>query len=66
MTLHLKINMDNSAFEERKRAETARILTKLAKDILAGHDPEKLRDFNGNTCGAIWFTDGIQTLHAID
>lgn len=57
MILHLKLNMDNAAFsEDNKRKEAYRILTKLARNIYDGHDPEKLKDINGNTCGEVWYT----------
>ena len=56
MTLHLKLNMDNAAFEDSKREETARILTKLAESIATGGHSEKLKDINGNTCGTIAYS----------
>lgn len=49
----LAIETSNSAFEDDKRGEIARILEKLADDIRRGKEPSKLIDYNGNTCGAV-------------
>jgi hypothetical protein len=56
MTLTVKLNMDNDAFDT-DMAEAGRILRRLADDLECGigSDPYdcnlKLRDINGNTVG---------------
>lgn len=51
----LAIETSNSAFEEDKRGEIARILEELADNIRRGKEPSKLVDYNGNVCGkVIW------------
>jgi hypothetical protein len=56
MTLQLTLEMDNAAFEcGNRRAEAARILSKMLADAFATSQPAKtegkLMDVNGNTVG---------------
>jgi hypothetical protein len=51
MTAEIKINMDNTAFENRPATELARILRALAKRVEAGQNYVPLMDFNGNKVG---------------
>ena len=57
MDVRIKINCDNAAFEEDTNGtEVARILRELA-DIYdraaLGEGMDRIRDFNGNTCGHV-------------
>lgn len=56
----IKVNLDNSAFEDAAGVELARILRKLAEDLETGFLPigneKSLRDSNGNRVGNIVFT----------
>lgn len=52
--LNLYIETGNEAFQDNEREEIARILRKLAKDILADTCNDTayfLKDINGNTVG---------------
>jgi hypothetical protein len=58
-TFKLFIEMDNEAFQESETREVARILRRIATELentrygINAYDREKLRDYNGNTVGAI-------------
>ncbi len=49
----LQISVKNSAFDDDKRGEIARILLELVNDIHNAKEPEFLYDINGNKCGKI-------------
>ncbi len=49
MTLTIKIDMDNAAFEDPD--EVHRILKKIRVDVSDPQWSQKLRDINGNTVG---------------
>lgn len=49
----ITIHTDGAAFDPDPRPEVARILRDLADRLEAGHDPEKLRDINGNAAGEV-------------
>jgi len=51
--IKITIKTGNSAFEDDKEYEIARILNKLAKDISLGKEPTKLMDINGNSVGKV-------------
>ena len=53
--LTIEIFNSGSAFDQDANAEAARILRELAARFDAGNPPEVLRDYNGNTCGAVYF-----------
>lgn len=55
----IKINMDNSAFEDNPAIELQRILSELANGLCIVHGgmEESLRDINGNKVGNIKITD---------
>jgi hypothetical protein len=53
MTITIKINTDNAAFED-KDAEVARIMAQVCREFYSyGPQPSRLRDSNGNTVGSI-------------
>lgn len=52
----ITINTTNDAFgdlPELANYELARIINKLAKDLIDNKRPEKLMDINGNTVGKV-------------
>ena len=52
----ITINTTNDAFgdiPELANYELARILNRLAKDLIDGREPEKLLDINGNKVGKV-------------
>lgn len=51
MHFEMKINMENSAFEERPEAELMRILDVVAARILKGVTVGSCMDSNGNSVG---------------
>jgi hypothetical protein len=55
MNCTIKINMDNSAFDDSKADELQRILHELANDIACNtieeYDSFSIRDINGNKIG---------------
>lgn len=52
MTLTIKIEMDNAAFEDNAGEEAMRILREIEIPDVPGWS-EKLRDINGNTVGTV-------------
>ncbi len=52
--LTIEIFNSGEAFDTAP-AEISRILRELAQRFDAGNPPEVLRDYNGNTCGAVYF-----------
>jgi len=59
MKFTLKINMDNSAFDETPEQELKRILGKIAKRIEAGATSETVLDTNGGAVGSFSIDDPI-------
>jgi len=52
--IEILISTENAAFEDTPATEIARILRALAKHFEThGEPPERLRDYNGNTCGTV-------------
>lgn len=51
MEFTLKINMDNSAFDQHVEGELKRILHKLGNDVNNMTDEYIIRDINGNKVG---------------
>ena len=49
----LAIETENSAFEDDKRGEIARILEELPDNIRKGKEPSRLVDYNGIVSGKI-------------
>lgn len=49
----ITISTGNSAFEDNKEYEVARILRGLADKIEDGREPSKLMDVNGNSAGKV-------------
>ena len=59
MKFTLKINMDNSAFDETPEQELKRILGKIAQRIGAGATSETVTDTYGNAVGFFSIDDPI-------
>lgn len=55
MDMHIRINLDNAAFDPRE-SEIARILRDIAHKVEEGREPDKIMDVNGNTVGEITYT----------
>lgn len=58
-SLSIELRTGNAAFADNgEKYELARILRKLADDIESYGEmaSERLKDINGNTCGAVSFT----------
>ncbi len=55
-SLHVRIQLDNEAFQEDRAAEIARLLKVVAKHLAQGFNDGDLVDYNGNRCGAwrVW------------
>jgi uncharacterized protein (UPF0297 family) len=55
MDITITINTDNSAFEDSRDSEIARILHELADKIESRgiNGVNKIRDFNGNQVGSV-------------
>ena len=54
MTITIKIDTGNAAFEDNKEEEVKRILTHwMATDTITESGSIRLRDYNGNTVGSV-------------
>lgn len=51
----IKINMENSAFEDNPQAEVIRILQDIIVKLESGRDYGNIFDVNGNKVGA-WYS----------
>lgn len=55
-SFHLRIQLDNEAFQNDRASEIARIMRTVARLIAQGETVGDLVDYNGNRCGMwrIW------------
>ena len=60
-TIHITVNIDNDAFQDRLAHELAYVL-RIRRLVarLADDSPINLRDSNGNTVGAAWISNKLE------
>jgi hypothetical protein len=59
MRLHIEIDMDGAAFEDRMSTEAGRVLQDVTRrlNLYDADEVIEVLDSNGNTCGRAWTTE---------